>query len=62
MNRTVMNMPNNSLVALTKMFLFIVSVQRIVTEYEDVYKNTVRVRVNARVVGCIIRVQEQMNK
>jgi hypothetical protein len=57
-----MNMPNNSLVALTKMFLFIVSVQRIVTEYEDVYKNTVRVRVNVRVVGCIIRVQEQMNK
>ena len=57
-----MNMPNNSLVALTKMFLFIVSVQRIVTEYEDVYENTVRVRVNVRVVGCIIRVQEQMNK
>ncbi len=55
-----MNMPNNSLVALTKMFLFIVSVQRIVTEYEDVYENTVRV--NVRVVGCIIRVQEQMNK
>ena len=55
MNRTVMNMPNNSLVALTKMFLFIVSVQRIVTEYEDAYKNTVRVRVR---VVCIIRVQE----